>query len=181
MKNEIKEIIKKRGNELDFYVLIYNTKTTEYLNDIIFQNYEEALKKFYATNANDVDVVVEIMFSPQKDDEEYYDNVLIMRKGMFYTKEDLVGYGCSDWFIERVWELPTDKIYEVTCNEQGGNFGTNRQYTVRDWACQAIEWLFMDEWDTNAEWLLKNTIKVIEDYWSLVIGDLSIEEVGGLD
>lgn len=74
------EIIESRKNKLDFYVLIYNTKTTEYLNDIVFQNYEEALKKFNATNTNDVDVVVEIIFSPKENDEEYFDNVVIRRK-----------------------------------------------------------------------------------------------------
>lgn len=150
LEDKKKEIIKERGKELDFYVLIYNTKTTDYLNSIEFQTYEDALKKFYITNTNNIDVVVEIMFSPQKDDEKYYDNVVIMKKEMVHTMEDLKNFGCSKKFIRKVWQLPTDKLYQVVHDRQGGMFGFDRQYTVRDWVCQAVEWLYMDESNVNA-------------------------------
>ena len=77
---EVKRIIDKRDIKLDFYILVYNVITTEYLNEIIFQTYQEALKKFHETNITDANTVVEIIFSPQEDDKEYYDNVVIMRK-----------------------------------------------------------------------------------------------------
>lgn len=77
---EAKRIIDKRDIKLDFYVLVYNVITTEYLNEIVFQTYQEALKKFHRINIADANTVVEIIFSPQEDDKEYYDNVVIMRK-----------------------------------------------------------------------------------------------------
>ena len=173
MENELKQIINERGNELDFYVLIYNTKTTEYLNDIFFQTYQEALEKFYVTNAENQDVVVELIFSPQKNDKMYCDNVIIMRKENVYTKEDLESYGCNEDFIEKVWKLPTNALYEVVCDRQHGDFAIGIQLTIRDWVCKALEWLYYDDVeDINEEWLLEDSIARIDDFW-----DITIEEV----
>lgn len=173
MENELKQIINERGNELDFYVLVYNKKTTEYLNDIIFQTYQEALEKFYVTNTENQDVVVELIFSPQKNDKKYCDNVIIMRKENTYTKEDLKFYGCNEDFIEKVWKLPTDALYEVVCDRQRGDFAMGIQLTIRDWVCKALEWLYYDEVeDVNEEWLLEDSIARIDDFW-----DITIEKV----
>ena len=173
MESELKQIINERGNELDFYVLVYNKKTTEYLNDIIFQTYQEALEKFYVTNTENQDVVVELIFSPQKNDKKYCDNVIIMRKENTYTKEDLKFYGCNEDFIEKVWKLPTNALYEVVCDRQHGTFAMGIQLTIRDWVCKALEWLYYDEVeDVNEEWLLEDSIARIDDFW-----DITIEEV----
>ena len=173
MENELKQIINERGNELDFYVLVYNKKTTEYLNDIFFQTYQEALKKFYVTNVENQDVVIELIFSPQTDDKMYCDNVIIMRKENIYTKEDLKFYGCNEDFIEKVWKLPTNALYEVVCDRQHGEFAMGIQLTIRDWVCKALEWLYYDEVeDINEEWLLEDSIARIDDFW-----DITIEKV----
>lgn len=173
MKNELKQIINERGNELDFYVLVYNVKTTEYLNDIVFQTYQKALKKFYVTSNENQDVVVELIFSPQMGDKTYCDNVIIMRKENHYTKEDLMFYGCNKDFIEKVWKLPTDALYEVVCDRQRGDFAMGIQLTIRDWVCKALEWLYYDEVeDVNEEWLLEDSIARIDDFW-----DITIEKV----
>lgn len=78
------EIIENRKNELDWYVLKYDLKTTDYNNDIVFKTYEEALKEFNQTKSSYKDEKIEIIFSPQEDDPLYYDNELILEK---YYKE----------------------------------------------------------------------------------------------
>lgn len=69
--------IKERKNCKDWYVLHYNTKTTEYLNEIVFKTLEEAKKEFNeATFLCDEDRI-ELIFSPEENDKEYYDNIII--------------------------------------------------------------------------------------------------------
>ena len=73
----------KENNE--WYVLIYNTKTTEYLNDIICKPYEDAMTEYELTEPSSSDVVVEVIYSPDLNNKAYIDkfgeeNIIIAKK-----------------------------------------------------------------------------------------------------
>ena len=77
---KLNKILELRGSELDFYVLRYDTKTTEYNNYIVFKTYENALKEFYDTEPNYKDERVELVFAPLIEDDEFLDNEVIIYK-----------------------------------------------------------------------------------------------------
>jgi hypothetical protein len=78
--SEIDFIIMERRNHLDWYVLHYDTETTAYLNEIEFMTYEKALEKYNKEEPFSSTDRVELMFSPNEDDEEFEENVLIYYK-----------------------------------------------------------------------------------------------------
>ena len=80
MKNLIDEIIEKRKNYKDFYVLHYDTKTTEYHNEIVFMTLSDAIIEYLGNEPINVNDRVELVFSPEDDDEEFSDNVVLMSK-----------------------------------------------------------------------------------------------------
>jgi hypothetical protein len=94
MRIECLLAIKDRRNNLDWYVLHYNTKTTEYMNEIEFMNYDDALEKFINEKPYSSDDRVELIFSPTEDDETYENNLVIDTKCLenkkIYFEDDIV-------------------------------------------------------------------------------------------
>lgn len=69
----------------EWYVLIYNTKTTEYLNDIVCKPYIDAMIEYGLTEPTSPDIAVEVIYSPDPDNKEYIDkfgedNLIFHRK-----------------------------------------------------------------------------------------------------
>lgn len=70
------------------------------------------------------------------------------------------------------------KLYEVIEDRQGGEFGMNRQYTLKEWIDQAFEWLDMDdcfeEDQVFVNHLLDNpedALNQIDDFWEITFGE----------
>ncbi len=72
--------VEDRYQDKDWYVLRYDTETTEYYNEIVFQTFDEALKKFKKTKPTHKNERVELMFAPTEDDPEYFDNIVVKYK-----------------------------------------------------------------------------------------------------
>jgi hypothetical protein len=72
--------VKARANAKDWYVLKYDTKTTDYNNEIIFKTLDEAVKEFSETEPSYADERVELMFAPEDGDPDFGDNVVINYK-----------------------------------------------------------------------------------------------------
>lgn len=72
--------IEKRSNELCWYVLHYDTKTTAYLNEIEFQTYDDAMKKFKKEKPLTPADRVELIFAPFQNDSEFEENMVIYYK-----------------------------------------------------------------------------------------------------
>lgn len=72
--------LEDRYQDKDWYVLRYDTETTEYYNEIVFQTFDEALKKFNRTKPTHKNERVELMFAPTEDDTEYFDNIVVKYK-----------------------------------------------------------------------------------------------------
>ena len=80
----VREAILKRADYKDWYVLRYNLKTTEYNNEIVFKTYNEAVEEFKNSLPNNEDERVELIFAPEKNDKEFFDNILIAHKTIDY-------------------------------------------------------------------------------------------------
>lgn len=76
----LQELIKTRGDEYDWYVLRYDLETTSYNNKIVFKKYKDALEEFNNSEPEYPKERIELIFSPLAEDEEYFDNELIMYK-----------------------------------------------------------------------------------------------------
>lgn len=72
--------VEMRANKKDWYVLKYNTKTTEYNNEIVFKTLNEAYKEFMNTNPTCLDERIELIFSPDRDDTVFSDNIVVNYK-----------------------------------------------------------------------------------------------------
>ncbi len=98
---------------------------------------------------------------------------------MDYFKKELIEdyYGVKKKYLKKLWELPRNKFYYVKNDLQGGNFGKERIFSIKDWACQAIEWLYMDDSEMEQDWLLENTIENIGDYWNLEFEEITITDL----
>ena len=83
-----RQIIKEYGNTNSFYVLHYDTKTTEYHNRIVFKTYKEAKKEFdednYFWTPTDR---IELIFSPE--DESIDNKIMDKKTNPNPIKEDL--------------------------------------------------------------------------------------------
>lgn len=71
--------VRLRKDELDWYVLKYDVKTTEYNNEIVFQTYNEAIEKYNNTHSSYINERIELIFSP-KDDDVFKENELVLSK-----------------------------------------------------------------------------------------------------
>ena len=79
-KEEIEEAIEKRGETNSWYVLHFDVKNADYLNEIEFKSYSEAVEQFEKeTPINDNDRV-ELIFSPEETDNEFSDNIILKTK-----------------------------------------------------------------------------------------------------
>ena len=75
------EVLKnKRGHLNDWYVLRFDMKTTDYNNNIVFQNYQDAFEKFKGFEPRYKEERIELIFAPTEDDKTYKDNELIIVK-----------------------------------------------------------------------------------------------------
>lgn len=72
--------VEDRYQDNDWYVLRYDTKTTEYYNEIVFMTFDKALAKFKRTKPTHENERVELMFAPEQSDPEYFDNIVVKYK-----------------------------------------------------------------------------------------------------
>lgn len=111
----IDEIIEMRGQDLCWYVLIYDRTTTEYLTDEIeFQNYENALCKWNETKIPFIknhSIVVELIFAPFEDDPIFDCNEIIKTKS-----------------IEKLEKLQNKKIDIIEKNNKINDLISLKQY-----------------------------------------------------
>ena len=91
--------------------------------------------------------------------------------------------------VEAIEKLPTDKIYINTADYQDANFAFERYGSIRAWAYQALEWVYMDDYDEEAEpddWSAVNVyrlfagfkeeivIDTLKEYWQIEIAELEV-------
>lgn len=74
------EAISERADKKDWYVLKYDVKTTEYNNEIVFKNLDEAEEEWRKTKPSYRDERIELIFSPEENDPEFGENLLIKYK-----------------------------------------------------------------------------------------------------
>ena len=72
--------LQQRGLNLDWYVLRYDTQTTEYNNEIVFKDIIEAYEEFLNTEPNYPNERIELIFAPGDEDEEFGENMVINYK-----------------------------------------------------------------------------------------------------
>lgn len=77
---EVMAALNKRYNEKDWYVLRYDANTTEYHNEIVFKNLYEAYEEFKKTEPFYKNEIVELIFSPQNNDLEFGENLIVNQK-----------------------------------------------------------------------------------------------------
>lgn len=71
------QAVQSRANEKDWYVLKYDVKTTDYNNRIVFKTMGEAWREFLETESSYPEERIELIFSPQVDDPEFGDNIVV--------------------------------------------------------------------------------------------------------
>lgn len=79
-QKNVAEAILNRANCKDWYVLKYDLKTTAYNNEIVFKTLKEAEEEFENTQPSYEGERIEIIFSPEESDEEFFDNKLVKCK-----------------------------------------------------------------------------------------------------
>ena len=76
----VRDAIRNRSEHFDWYVLHYDTETTDYLNDIEFSNLKDAWEKFKGEEPMSKSDRVELIFAPEFSDDEFEDNVVVTYK-----------------------------------------------------------------------------------------------------
>ena len=74
------EAISERADKKDWYVLKYDVKTTEYNNEIVFKTLDEAEEEWKKTEPSYQNERIELIFSPEENDPEFGENLLIKYK-----------------------------------------------------------------------------------------------------
>ena len=73
-----------------------------------------------------------------------------------------------------------EKLYAVTNDYQGGEFGMNRLYTIEQWREQAIDWAEADEFDETIKELkelpTEQVINYISEFWGLDFTEININK-----
>lgn len=92
-----------------------------------------------------------------------------------FTKEDLKAYGIPDKTIEKIWSLPSNRYYKCVDDLQRTGWCVGCIYSIREWACKAIEWNDMDGNELIENWMFNanEVIPAIEEIWSLKIEPVS--------
>lgn len=73
------ELVEKFQDKNYWYVLHYDVRTTKYLNEIEFSNYENALKKFNSENFINEEDRIELIFSAEGFDLQYYSENIVVK------------------------------------------------------------------------------------------------------
>jgi len=74
------QAVQSRADEKDWYVLKYDMHTTDYNNQIVFKTMGEAWKEFLETESSYPEERIELIFSPQDDDPDFEDNIVVNYK-----------------------------------------------------------------------------------------------------
>jgi hypothetical protein len=82
------QAVQSRADEKDWYVLKYDMHTTDYNNPIVFKTMGDAWKEFLETESSYPEERIELIFSPQDDDPDFEDNIVVNYK-MFKGGERL--------------------------------------------------------------------------------------------
>ena len=100
---EAMEAIQSRADEKDWYVLKYDMCTTDYNNQIIFKTLGEAWQEFQETESSYPEERIELIFSPQDDDPDFGDNIVVNYK-MFKGGERLTSTEAKllDWANDKI-------------------------------------------------------------------------------
>lgn len=77
----VNDIVRKRKDDYDFYVLHYDISTGKYLNEIITMNLHAAIAIYQGSKMLNENDRIELIFSPKDNDEEFSVNVVIAWKG----------------------------------------------------------------------------------------------------
>ena len=94
----VKEAVLTRADKKDWYVLRYDLAITDYLNQIVFKTLAEAYEEFCYTIADNQTERVELIFSPEGDDGELFDNIVVKHKReprliiLYDDQEDFYAY-----------------------------------------------------------------------------------------
>lgn len=76
--------------------------------------------------------------------------------------------------------MEQEKLYAVTNDYQGGEFGMNRLYTIEQWREQAIDWAEADEFDGTIKELTElpteQVINYISEFWGLDFTEININK-----
>ena len=75
-----RDAIKNRSEHIDWYVLHYDVDTGDYLNEIEFSNLADAWELFKGEKPYTINDRVELVFAPEFNDEEFFDNIVVNYK-----------------------------------------------------------------------------------------------------
>lgn len=95
--------VQSRADEKDWYVLKYDMCTTDYNNQIVFKTMGDAWKEFLETESSYPEERIELIFSPQEDDPDFGDNIVVNYK-LFKGGERLTS------IEEKLLDWTSDKI-----------------------------------------------------------------------
>ena len=97
------QAVQSRADEKDWYVLKYDMCTTDYNNKIVFKTLGKAWQEFLKTESSYPEERIELIFSPQDDDPDFGDNIVVNYK-MFKGGERLTSTENKllDWANDKI-------------------------------------------------------------------------------
>ena len=122
--------VQSRADEKDWYVLKYDMCTTDYNNKIVFKTLGEAWQEFLQTESSYPEERIELIFSPQADDPDFGDNIVVnykMFKGgerLTSIEEKLLGWANSKIDSECELRKPAAVIADLA------EYGFNRDELI---------------------------------------------------
>jgi hypothetical protein len=127
---EAMKAIQSRADEKDWYVLKYDMCTTDYNNKIVFKTLGEAWQEFQETESSYPEERIELIFSPQDDDPDFGDNIVVnykMFKGgerLTSTEAKLLGWANDKIDSECEFRGPATAIADLA------EYGFNRDELI---------------------------------------------------
>ena len=117
---EAKHVIETRRHKLEWYVLHYDVKTTEYLNEIEFKFYEDALKEFNNAIPINDDDRIELIYSPL--DGDYEDDLNISGFNIVIDYITATEYNLIDGLENKLHACEIDSIREEYGEETANGY-----------------------------------------------------------
>ena len=111
--------VESRADKLNWYVLKYDTVSTEYNNTIEFKTLSDAWEEFQRTDSSYPNERIELIFSPYEDDDEFGDNIVVNYKTFRITLPGIEEGHTLDEYMKRyhnmynsgeLWDFSLDDL-----------------------------------------------------------------------
>ena len=106
-RSYLEKAIKVCGTKLDWYVLKYDTVTTEYNNLIVFKTFADAYEEFRKTKPSYKNERIELMFAPDANDHKlgFEENSVACYKLFSDQLDKISKEKFSDYLFNIAWAL----------------------------------------------------------------------------